>query len=561
MTQLSNLVPDPGTAGVFIPRSAATKLTDFSTSGVTTPGNVTCELVVGTRVYGMIGTASPTGHDVPFCYDFSTNSFVSIANITSANTPVTQSASGDWTPPHMEMIANRVICTHPGFPGGNGAYFGWLDLTSFSSTTLVGNVTSTSKVIQSISGDGTSSPILDGVQPGQTITGTGIPANTVITAVSNGTTDINTTGTTHSNTTIDAIPASAVALMQIGMYVSGSGIVPGTYISALPGGGVSITLSQAATSGAAGVAINVSGGGTITLSNAATASNNLVALTITGGTFAAPVWSAGNTNVNPLPAVPTWVSQFSGRAYYGVLNTEVFSDSLVPLNVSLATQVLTIGDNTPVTCSAGLPLNNLLGGVVQSLIVVKGGQPLWQITGDQATANLGLDVINGSVGSLCPNSFTPTTKGLAFIAPDGMRIIDLTARVSDPIGADGQGVQLPFLNALYPTRICAAFNQNVVRVTVQNGAAVGTPYQEYWYDFTRQIWTGPHTFGNALIQPAFALAASGKGFISVGAGISSALWQSDAIPTGGGRLCRKRGAAELGVGDGVAPRQSGHEPE
>jgi hypothetical protein len=532
MTKLANMVPDPGTGSVFIPRSASILLTDFGSSGITTPGNISAELVVGTRVYGMIGSSSPAGHDVPYCYDFSTNSFVAIADITSANTPVTQSASGDWTPPHMEMIANRVICTHPGFPGGTGAYFGWLDLTGFSSTTLVGNTTNGSKVIQSISGDGTSSPILDGVQPGQTVTGTGIPANTVVESVSNGTVDINTTGTTHSNTTIDAIPASAVALMQIGMYVSGSGIVPGTFIQALPGGGVSITLSQGATASASGVAINVSGGGTITLSNAATATNALVALAITGGTFAAPVWSAGNTNVNPLPAVPAWVSQFNGRAYYAVNNGEYFSDSLAPLNISLGTQALTFGDNTPVTCSAGLPLNNITtGGIIQALIVVKGAEVMWQITGDQGTNDLASNALNVSVGSLAPNTFTPTPLGLAFIAPDGLRVVDFTAHISDPIGANGEGVQAPFLNALFPTRMCAAFNQNVLRVTVQNAGATGDPYQEYWWDFTRKIWTGPHSFGNALIQPAFALAAKGKGFIGVGAGISSKLWQSDAIPT------------------------------
>ena len=531
MQQLQNLVPSASTAQVFVPRPAAVELTDFA--GFTVPAGGTALLVIGTRAYGMISSNAFPGKDQPFCYDIVNDVFVTISGQTSANLPATQPTTGDWQPPHMEMIANRIIVTHPGFSGGSGPFFGWIDQTAFSLATLKGNTTIGSNIIQSISGDGASTPILDGVQPGQVISMTGFVAGTKVTSVTNGTVDIATTGTTHSSTTVDSIPASAVSLMKIGMYISGSGIVAGTYIAGLPGGGVSVTLSQAATLSASGVALQVIGGGTITVDHNASAANNLQAMTLTGGTFAAPVWSAGNTNVNPLTAVPNWVSQFNGRAWYAVGNAEVFSDSLLPLNVSLGTQVLTLGDSTSVTASSGMPLNNITtGGIIQSLIAFKGDAIMYQITGDQATNNLVVNALNVSVGTLAPNTICPTPLGLAFVAPDGLRIIDFGARVSDPLGANGAGVCVPFINALTPSRMAAAFNQNVLRISVQNSQAPNQPVLEYWFDFSLKIWTGPHTFPSSLIQPYQAPpgAVTGHGFVSFGYGIAAKLWESGVNP-------------------------------
>ena len=483
----------------------------------------------------MVPSADFAGKDEPFIYDLVNNVFITITGQTSANLPATQLTTGDWQPPHMEMIANKMLCTHPGFNKGGGFYFGWLDMSGFSLTSLVGNTTNGSNVIQSISGDGASTPILDGVQPGQAITGTGIPANTVVTAVTNGVADILTTGDTHANTTVDNIPAAAVALMTVGMYVTGGSIQPGTYIAAFPGGGTSITLSAAATASAATVPLQVIGGGTITISNNATASNNLTALAITGGTFAAPTWSAGNTNVTPLAAIPAWVSQFNGRAWFAVGNAEVFSDALLPLNVSnnAFVQVLTLGDDTNINCSSGMPLNNITtGGVVQSLMVFKGDSIIYQITGDPATNNLQVNALNVSVGTLAPNTLCPTPLGLAFVAPDGLRIIDFTARVSDPLGANGKGVSVPFINAKNPTRMAAAYNQNVLRITCQNSQNPTQATQEFWLDFNLKIWTGPHTFPAALIQPYSAVSGVllGHGFILVGTGIAGKLWSSGVNP-------------------------------
>lgn len=526
MVSLANLVPAPNNLSMFAPRPASQEVTNFSS--FITPEQIECCLVVGNLVYGMIASSHYSGKSEPFCYNLATSSFISITGVTSALLPTTQSTTGDWQPPHMEPVGSKIIVTHPGFSGGSNPFFGWLDLTGASITTLVGNTSSGSNVITSISGDGTSSPILDGVQPGQLITGTDIPANAYVVSVANGTFDTSTTGSTHGNTTLDSVPSGVWATLQVGMYVLAADIAKGTYISALPSSGT-VTLSAAASGSNAGETVNFSGGGTITISANCTGNSTLTALTISGGTAAAPLWGAGNTNVNPLIAVPAWCSQYNGRAWYAVGNVEVFSDSLNPLNVTNASQAITIDDATPITCSIGLPLQNMvIGGIVQSLIVVKGGSYMSQITGDQATSNLSNNALNMAIGTLAPNTLCATPLGIGFIAPDGFRIINFQATVGEPIGANGTGINVPFLNALYPSRMCAAYNQNTLRVSVQNSAVGGSPWQEWWYNFTLKAWTGPHSFPAAQIKPCFY---NDLGFILMAEGINAALWSSSAVVT------------------------------
>lgn len=243
---------------------------------------------------------------------------------------------------------------------------------------------------------------------------------------------------------------------------------------------------------------------------------------------AAPAWSSGNTTPTALAAVPKAVAQYNGRAWYAVQNNLVYSDSLAPGTVTNASQVLTLGDSLDVTAVAGLPLNTqLTGGQIQSLIAFKGAEQMWQITGDAATSNLQQNNLNVATGTLAPNTITPTTQGLAFVAPDGVRIIDFQAQVGDPIGANGAGVNVPFLSAINPSRMAAAFNENTLRITVQNGAAAASPVQEWWFNFSLQAWTGPHTFGAALIQPYFV---GDNGFVSFASGVDAILWQSNTVP-------------------------------
>src|SRR6185437_379255 len=141
---------------------------------------------------------------------------------------------------------------------------------------------------------------------------------------------------------------------------------------------------------------------------------------------------------------PTAVYQFNSRAYY-IYNLPAqpsvyFSDALNPTTFTNANQILTFGDAVPLTALGGVGLNTQLGGIIQSLIVFKGVQNIYQITGDPTTSNLSVDALNVTTGTLAPNSICNAPKGLMFMSPDGYRMIDFQAHVSDPIGIDGSGV-------------------------------------------------------------------------------------------------------------------------
>ena len=235
---------------------------------------------------------------------------------------------------------------------------------------------------------------------------------------------------------------------------------------------------------------------------------------------ATPVWHAGNITgaggfvFSNQTGVPVAVKAFNGRAYWaynppsGPAAT-VFSDVLAPTTVTNAgaVQIITYDDNIPITAIGALPLSNQLGGIIQSLMVFKGAANIYQITGDielgpgPPLGTLTRNTLNVATGTFANNSIAATSKGLAFVSPDGVRIIDFNAQVSDPIGNDGTGKTLPFLYVLAPSRIAAAANGTVYRVSVRDGSLPNSPVVEYWLDFSRQgIWSGPHSFPSRAIK-------------------------------------------------------------
>ncbi len=218
-------------------------------------------------------------------------------------------------------------------------------------------------------------------------------------------------------------------------------------------------------------------------------------------TIASPAWSSSNTATHALTAVPKSVAEFNGRAYFAVGNALEFSDALAPATRTNASQVLILGDDQAITAIGGLGLSNqVVGGVVQSLIVFKGAESMFQVTGDPATNNLAVNDLNVISGTLAPNTLVQTPYGLLYAAPDGVRVVDFNAQISEPLGANGKGVNLPFINVVSPSRMCADFNENALRVSLQNGTISGAPYQEYHFDFSLKIWTGPHTSANYMIS-------------------------------------------------------------
>lgn len=239
---------------------------------------------------------------------------------------------------------------------------------------------------------------------------------------------------------------------------------------------------------------------------------------------AAPVWNAGNTATNALPVPPVAVYNFGNRAYYAVNNALYASDVLVPTTITNASQVLTIGDNVKVTALGGIGVYSATqGGIVQALIAFKSVESMWQITGDFATSNLVVNAMNVATGTLAPDTICNSPKGLFFVSPEGLRVVDQQGNVSDPIGAYGKGVAVPFINSTVPSRMAAAFNGNLLRITTQNSAVVGQPQQEWWYNVTLDSWTGPHTFAASNIAPYLGT------FLMSPVGVTASLWQSDPV--------------------------------
>lgn len=403
--------------------------------------------------------------------------------------------------------------------------FGWLDLSGFSLSTQV-DTTSGLPVL-------TGNPTIAGVQPGMTVSGAGIPANTVVTATDNVV--VTTACSFSSGSAVVTITGGANnGAITVGQTVAGAGIMTGTQVVAV--NSPNITLSQNTTG--AGPATLTFSGAIILLSNNATATMNGITVSIVGGTTGAPQWGAGDTNINPLPSVPIFVRQFFNRAYFGVNTASpptsgvVASDPAIACQVSqLGAQSITFADTVPVTAAQGLALFNQLGGIVQSLMVFQGASNIRQITGDPALGNWSQNSLLTATGTLAPNSIAPTPKGLMFVAPDGLRMIDFDARVSDPIGVRGKGIVVPFANSVTPSRMSAAYNENVYRITVTwqppvmmqiiYGSALRT--DEFWFHFDVGKFSGPHTCTTNQVEPW----QQNNSFIGDLQGGGGFLWRSD----------------------------------
>lgn len=239
----------------------------------------------------------------------------------------------------------------------------------------------------------------------------------------------------------------------------------------------------------------------------------------------APVWSAGNLTTTPLPALPVGVSQMSDRAYFIVGNAVQASDAGNPTvcTNNAGSQVLTVGSALPLTAIGGLPLSSLLGGIVQAIILFKGAKSMWQVTGDP-TSNWTLNEMQVATGTLAPNTITPTPNGLGFVSPDGLRFVNFDGSISDPVGNYGRGVTLPFINSVVPSRMCAAYAADTIRIGTQNGNKVSEPWEEYWYHLSAKVWSGPHSNAAALMDGA------GTTFYTVPQVQNPMLCQSDVRP-------------------------------
>lgn len=222
-------------------------------------------------------------------------------------------------------------------------------------------------------------------------------------------------------------------------------------------------------------------------------------------TPASPSWNAGNTSTNALPSVPTACATFNNRTRF-VCGSSVYYTDTLDLTMTNSDQSQSLGDYTSVLALCPLAVSNQNNAIAQGLLAFK-ADSIFLITGDPVLSNLGSNLITPSVGTAAPRSVVPTPYGVYFMANDGIRNINFLAQLSEP----DEDLALPFIYAVTPSRVAAAFNADVYRICVQNGAAASSPFQDYWYNFRRKAWTGPHTFAYDTIVPLsndFALASN-----------------------------------------------------
>ena len=377
----------------------------------------------------------------------------------------------------FSVLGREVEISNPATASANGAPF-----IFFSNTAITGN------------------PNTIGMQPGLALSGPGVASGTVIISTAAVTAEIVASITAGDNNAVATVSASG---LSDGMDVAGVGIPPGTTL--LTAGGNLIVLSNAAL--LTGTTTLFFSGTQIEVAPPLTGTNLGVELTVSGGTPENPLWGAGDTQPNNLPEVPLGVVQMSGRAWFADGEAGVpFSDSLLPCIRTQDTQALLPANGVPVTAVAPIMLANaLVGGIVQAVIAFQEGKGMQQITGDPATNNLQMNLLPVLTGTLAPNSLAPSPLGLFFMSPEGLRLIDLQAKVSDPIGQDGDGVVKPFLDVSNPphdmpapvSRICAAVNGRTLRIDTPR---IDGSWASYWFDFTRKIWTGPHTGAASLCR-------------------------------------------------------------
>ena len=461
MTALTNLVPDPANQAIWVPRPASAVFP--ATVAAFTPGFISCLFITGRYAYGMVSSALHNGFDQPFAYDLIGGAYISISGITGANVPTSPLTTGAWTPPTMDQVGIYILVTHPGFNGGGNGYFGWINVANPAAPVWASG---------NISGQTATVTITIAAPAVVTVEGQALYANEPVVFTTSG-----------------ALPTGLVAGTTY--FVSAAGLTPTSFQVASVPGGASLT---------------------------------------TTGTQSGVQTGAFGTAV-PLPSPPTFVKQFSQRAFFVVapanLQPATFaSDILSPLTATNPL-ILTYGDNRPVFALGSLGLQNVLQGITQALLIFKDNN-VFQLTGDWAPGGalgtISLNSLNISVGTIAPLSIVPTPRGVAFLSADGFRIIDWQAKISDPIGLGGTGVVVPFTQSLVPSRVVAACNGQTIRVTTQNNAAIGQPFQEWVFDLERHVWHGPHTFPSNQVQ------RYGNTYVLAPVGVLG-LWQSDIFPS------------------------------
>lgn len=226
---------------------------------------------------------------------------------------------------------------------------------------------------------------------------------------------------------------------------------------------------------------------------------------------AAPAWHAGNTATHALPAVPVAVANFNNRAYFACgtaagrpANQLYFTDVLTnPPTITNATQFLVIGDAGPIVALAGLPIQTTSSGILQTLTIFKQTQ-VWQVAGDSALNNLSQNYVSLTIGTNAPRTVVQSPFGMYFSSTGGPYFIDPLGTLRSLTHSSQQlepDIQVPFENAVNPSRWAAAYNSTIYRVCGSTVIQGRQSTNDYWFDEHKRRWNGPHTFGYDCASP------------------------------------------------------------
>ena len=139
---LTDLIFDPSNPFTLECRPAAIK--QYAFADLTAPGVVSVAYVVGNIAYGMIKSTLLSTYDQPFAYNLLTNVIVSMTGTMDESTlPLTVATTGNWTPATMALVGPILYITHPGFVGGDDAFFAWIDTTDPAAPVYYGGNTAT----------------------------------------------------------------------------------------------------------------------------------------------------------------------------------------------------------------------------------------------------------------------------------------------------------------------------------------------------------------------------------------------------------------------------------
>lgn len=226
-------------------------------------------------------------------------------------------------------------------------------------------------------------------------------------------------------------------------------------------------------------------------------------------------FTVATTATNALPTRPTWVSQYQDRAWFACGTAAVFTDTLtLPPTVSNATQTLNANEGEQILGFHALSVYQTTGGILQALLSF-GNVSVYQITGNYsavaANNTLVKNQVSDAVSAVSMRTVDACPNGVAFMATDGVRIINQQGLLKYISEKSVDDLIQPFMNCTLLNRPAAVGNyQNgIYRVSLTTTFRGQVITGDFWYDYTRQHWNGPHSF-----TPNAAAGYNAKNYVS-----------------------------------------------